>query len=92
MVPWDVYIMPKKEGVLGLNDVAIQRSILATKWVAKGLEGATPQQGLLRHNANSPSYIKHHILKVSGPFGLCDIILSPHLFHIIGSFICQSIW
>jgi hypothetical protein len=33
MVPWEIFIMPKDEGGLGLIDVATQGTILDTKWV-----------------------------------------------------------
>jgi hypothetical protein len=42
MVPWDVCIMPKDEGGLGLIDVATQGTILVAKWVVRCLEGTSP--------------------------------------------------
>lgn len=42
MVLWDVCIMPKDEGVLGLIDKATQMSILVAKWVVHCLEGSSP--------------------------------------------------
>lgn len=42
MVPWDVCIMPKNEGGLGLMDVVTQGSILATKWAVICLDGSSP--------------------------------------------------
>jgi hypothetical protein len=42
MVPWDVCIMPKYEGGLGLIDVASQGSILEAKWVIQCSKGSPP--------------------------------------------------
>jgi hypothetical protein len=48
--PWDVFIVPKDEGSLGLIDTATQGSILAAKWVVQYLEGCSPWKVLLRHH------------------------------------------
>ena len=34
----------------------------------------------------------HHVDKVIGQFGLCDIISTPYNFQIAGFFIFKSIW
>ena len=39
MVSWDVCMMPKDDGGLGLIDVSTHVSILASKWVVRCLEG-----------------------------------------------------
>jgi len=49
MVPWDVCIMHKDEGGLGLIDVATKGYILEVKWVVKYLENASLWQILLRY-------------------------------------------
>jgi hypothetical protein len=88
MVPWDVCIMPKDEGGLGLIDVATQGYILEAKWVVRCLENTSPWQVLLRHRLLSAQ----HVGKIKGQFGLCDILFLPHNFQIAGSFIFRSIW
>lgn len=51
MVPWDVCMIPKDEGILGLIDVATQGSILAAKWLTRCFEGSSPWQVLMQHRA-----------------------------------------
>lgn len=79
--------MPKGDEGLGLIDVMTHGSIQVTKCVAWCLEGPFPSQVILRHRF----LLAHHIGKVKGDFGLCDIILAPHSFQIVGSFIFRSI-
>jgi hypothetical protein len=88
MVPWVVCIMHKDEGGLGLIDVATQGNILVAKWVVKCLKGSSPWQVLMRNILIS----SQHTNKVKGQFDLCDIISTPHNFHISRSFIFRSIW
>jgi hypothetical protein len=80
--------MPKDEGGLGLIDVVTQGNILAAKWVVRCLEGSSPWQVLMWHRLISAQ----HVGRVKGQFDLCDIISTPHNFHISGSFIFRSIW
>lgn len=88
MVPRDVCIMPKEEGGLGLIDVATQGCVLAAKWVIKCVEGASSWQILLRHRITSAQ----HISRIRGDFALCNVIMAPDQFMMIGSLILRSIW
>ena len=74
MVPWDVHIVPKDEGGLTLIDVVIQTKIFVPTCVVKCLDGTSPWKVLRQHKLLSTQ----HIDKVRDPFGLCDIISSPH--------------
>jgi hypothetical protein len=48
MVPWDVCIMPKDEGGLGLIYMVTPWIIIAAMWVVRCLEGSSPWQVFLR--------------------------------------------
>jgi len=80
--------VPKDEASLGFIDTTTQDSILADKWVVQYLEGCSPWKVLLRHHI----FIAYHISRIRGPFGLYDIVSTPHNFHVSNSFIIRSIW
>ena len=87
-MPWYVCIMPKDEGGFGLIDIATQGFILEAKWVVRCHEQCVPWKILFIHRLLSSQYSG----RIKGYFYLCDIISSPHSFHVEGSFIFKSIW
>ena len=88
MVSWDVCIMPKDEGGLGLTDVVTQGNILVSKCVIRCMKGSSPWQDFMQYRL----ILAPHVSNIIAKFGICEIIFSPHYFQIAGSFIFQSIW
>lgn len=57
MASWDVCMMPKDDGGLGLIDVSTHVSILASKWVVRCLEGSSPWQLLTWHRILTTQHV-----------------------------------
>ena len=79
--------MKKDEVGLGVIDIATHGCILVAKWVVKCVDKCTSWPIFLIHCPLS----YHHSGRMRGYFGLCDMISSPHSFHVVGSFILKII-